>query len=413
MSEGIPNILELKPAIKNYAWGLKDPKCWVARFSSNDQNTPPFAEAWFGAHPNGPAIVSLEKKKVALDRLVSEHQNQILGTQEKNFFEGRLPVLPKILSIGEPLSIQLHPSEKDAKRLHESNPQNYPDPFAKDEASVALQEVELLHSLLNFEKILENSKKFSEFGDLIPDTCWSEALSENRRGNGARASAIIFQTLLSMDQNQITEKSRAIYKQLRSKQAACLLSPIEEWILKLENIYPNGDKGVFCFLLFNYVKLVPGEAISLHTGTPHAYLSGELLEVMKPSDNVIRCALTEKYVDLEELGRCLDYDSKGPEIITPLNAAEDPNVQQYLFDSQGFRVEIVEGCPKPLYKQTRDSVHIAVSLSARGTIQESCSEEKLKIFPASSFLICAKAKDFSIKLENGMLALFSYRPDLA
>jgi mannose-6-phosphate isomerase len=43
------------------------------------------------------------------------------------------------------------------------------------------------------------------------------------------------------------------------------------------------------------VRLEPFEAIYLAANEPHAYVSGELVEVMATSDNVIRAGLTPKF----------------------------------------------------------------------------------------------------------------------
>jgi Phosphomannose isomerase type I len=43
------------------------------------------------------------------------------------------------------------------------------------------------------------------------------------------------------------------------------------------------------------VQLAPGEAIYLAANEPHAYISGELVECMATSDNVIRAGLTPKF----------------------------------------------------------------------------------------------------------------------
>lgn len=43
------------------------------------------------------------------------------------------------------------------------------------------------------------------------------------------------------------------------------------------------------------VRLAPGEAIYLAANEPHAYVSGELVECMAASDNVIRAGLTPKF----------------------------------------------------------------------------------------------------------------------
>ena len=64
--------------------------------------------------------------------------------------------------------------------------------------------------------------------------------------------------------------------------------------------YP-GDVGVVLAMLLNYVRLEPGEAIFLAAGNVHAYLRGMGVEILANSDNVLRCGLTSKHIDVPEL----------------------------------------------------------------------------------------------------------------
>ena len=84
------------------------------------------------------------------------------------------------------------------------------------------------------------------------------------------------------------------------------LTEKEQVILSLERQYPE-DVGVLAALLFNYVKLSPGEAIYIGANEPHAYLSGECIECMATSDNVVRAGLTPKYRDVQTLCSMLTY----------------------------------------------------------------------------------------------------------
>ena len=68
-----------------------------------------------------------------------------------------------------------------------------------------------------------------------------------------------------------------------------------------------GDVGAVLALLLNYVHLEPGEAIYLGAGNVHAYLRGTGVEIMANSDNVLRCGLTPKHVDVPELLKITDF----------------------------------------------------------------------------------------------------------
>lgn len=85
-----------------------------------------------------------------------------------------------------------------------------------------------------------------------------------------------------------------------------MLTEKEELALQLEQQYPN-DIGVISSFFFNFVKLIPGEALHIGANEPHAYISGECVECMATSDNVVRAGLTPKYKDVQTLCSMLAY----------------------------------------------------------------------------------------------------------
>lgn len=86
----------------------------------------------------------------------------------------------------------------------------------------------------------------------------------------------------------------------------CALTPVELLILRLHQQYP-GDKGVFAPLFMNYLCLSPGDSFFIGANELHAYVSGECIECMALSDNVVRAGLTPKYKDCETLCQILHY----------------------------------------------------------------------------------------------------------
>lgn len=84
----------------------------------------------------------------------------------------------------------------------------------------------------------------------------------------------------------------------------------------LAHHYP-GDPGVIAAMLLNYVQLQPGEALFLGAGIPHAYLNGLGVEIMANSDNVLRCGLTPKHVDVPELLRVVRFEASDPGVLRP------------------------------------------------------------------------------------------------
>ena len=89
--------------------------------------------------------------------------------------------------------------------------------------------------------------------------------------------------------------------------------------LRLQAQYP-GDVGVLAAYFLNFLTLEDGQAIALGANEPHAYLSGDLVECMATSDNVVRAGLTPKPRDTDTLCASLTYATGAPAILggTPL-----------------------------------------------------------------------------------------------
>jgi len=83
---------------------------------------------------------------------------------------------------------------------------------------------------------------------------------------------------------------------------------LADLVIRLHDQFP-GDIGVFCPFVLNYVELEKGEAIFLGAGEPHAYVSGDIMECMAASDNVIRAGLTPKLRDIPNLVSSLTYET--------------------------------------------------------------------------------------------------------
>ncbi|HTD94995.1 MAG TPA: hypothetical protein VK644_14315, partial [Chitinophagaceae bacterium] len=67
--------------------------------------------------------------------------------------------------------------------------------------------------------------------------------------------------------------------------------------------------------LFNLVQLRRGESVFQDAGVPHAYLSGQNVEIMASSDNVLRGGLTRKHIDVPELLRHVKCEPTYPHIL--------------------------------------------------------------------------------------------------
>lgn len=77
-------------------------------------------------------------------------------------------------------------------------------------------------------------------------------------------------------------------------------------IRRLNGQFPN-DIGLFVFFFLNFVTMEPGEAMFLKADDIHAYISGDIIECMASSDNVVRAGFTPKFKDVETLTNMLTY----------------------------------------------------------------------------------------------------------
>jgi mannose-6-phosphate isomerase len=102
----------------------------------------------------------------------------------------------------------------------------------------------------------------------------------------------------------------------------------------IQNFCTEGhfDKGVFSIYLLNIVHLKKGEGIYQPQGLLHAYLEGQNVEIMANSDNVLRAGLTDKYMDVPELLKHVQFVATQPEVLKPSGSLETvltPPVEEF------------------------------------------------------------------------------------
>lgn len=113
----------------------------------------------------------------------------------------------------------------------------------------------------------------------------------------------LFTNFISCPMEVINNSLNQMITRLESIQT---LTSLQKLILRLNQQYPN-DIGVFSPLFTNYIQLQPGQSFFIGANELHAYLSGECVECMALSDNVVRAGLTPKFKDCETLCNMLVY----------------------------------------------------------------------------------------------------------
>ena len=169
-------VFKLEGKIQHYAWGGAAYLPQLLHLENPDKK--PFAEYWMGAHDNAPAeLIEEDGSKVSLNEYIRKHPEDSLGTYTMGRF-GRLPYLLKILDVKDMLSIQVHPTKRNAElefaaenkkgvALNAPN-RNYKDDNHKPELMLALSDFYLLHGFKPEDELLETLHAVPELSFLAP-----------------------------------------------------------------------------------------------------------------------------------------------------------------------------------------------------------------------------------------------------
>jgi len=279
-------VRPIEGVLRRYEWGSRTA---IPELLGVEPDGRPAAELWFGAHPDDPSPAG----DVALDDLIAADPAGTLGRVVADRFGPHLPFLLKILAAETALSIQVHPTleqaragfaAEDAAGVDLTAPQrNYHDPNHKPELLSALTPFE---ALCGFRPVLATRTLLADLA--VPEL---EYLADALGGDDPLRAGFVAALTLDDPGPAVAAVSERVAgvedERVRGVQLAAADFP--------------GDVGVLVALLLNYVRLAPGEAIFLGAGNVHAYLRGAGVEIMANSDNVLRCGLTPKHVDVPEL----------------------------------------------------------------------------------------------------------------
>jgi len=274
-----------------------------------------------GTHPSNPS------KDVATGRtlldLVQDNQALMSSSISKRY-EGKLPFLFKVLSINKALSIQAHPNKQLAEQLHAKDPEHYPDDNHKPEMTIAITPFdglcgfrplnEIAHFLQTVPTLrkLVGEEEAAKFEKAVQGQEATEDSAKTQENKKALQAA--FTSLMKSSQEEIAQAAPELIKQAKAEGAKFAGEggpsndgqELADLMVRLNGQFPD-DIGLFVTFFLNYVKLEVGEAMFLKADDIHAYLSGEIIECMASSDNVIRAGFTPKFKDVDTLTTTLTY----------------------------------------------------------------------------------------------------------
>jgi mannose-6-phosphate isomerase len=303
-------MLLLDNPVQRYAWGRHD---GLSQALGTAPSGGPEAELWVGTHPRGSSVVAagpLAGRSLA--EVVAVDPERWLGPVRAARGERGLPFLLKILAIGEPLSLQAHPTEAQARvgfAREESTgvpidapERTYRDRSAKPEVLVALEEVV---ALCGFRAPRAAATLVRELGDAASPLAMLLEVSDDPLEDGLA-------WLLQLDAATAAQVVAAAV--VASASAPTTDDAPDDpwaWVRSLAARHP-GDPTCVAPLLLEIVHLDAWDAVHLPAGNLHAYLRGLGIEIMASSDNVLRGGLTPKHIDVPELLHVLRFEPGVP-----------------------------------------------------------------------------------------------------
>ncbi|WVF69655.1 mannose-6-phosphate isomerase, class I [Kwoniella sp. CBS 6097] len=317
----IERIARLIAHPNQYPWGKVGNDSMAARLTKNASEEgftvnpkEPYAELWMGTHPTNPTSLR-SSPETLLSTYLTQHP-ELLGTSASKFrppFDGakgsetedqttgHVPFLFKVLTCKQALPLQIHPNKDLAKKLHEEDPEKYPDVNHKPEIAVCLSGSFLgFASFRPYSQIVKFLTTVPEIKSL-PSALQStiESFTSSPTGDNLRP---VWEGFLKLSDNEAVVKEFTARVKKEREDAFSGLEGEGFSLKEKGNLvkavvnsghYYHGDGGLFSTLFFlNLVELKKGEGMYVGADGPHAWLDGEIVELMAISDNVLNVGFT-------------------------------------------------------------------------------------------------------------------------
>jgi mannose-6-phosphate isomerase len=388
-------VLVLENPIQNYAWGSRTAIAELLGRKAPSER--PEAELWIGAHPKAPSRIAEPAGLGTLDAAIQDDPVGLLGADVCDRFGNELPFLFKVLAAAEPLSIQAHPNQEQARggwnrENAEGVPldaprRNYRDPNHKPELVCALTPFVALKGFRPLDETVRALEPLAR-----PEL--RDEVGRVARERNAAALRALFARLMTLD----PEERAPILKRAAAEAARRSSDPGWHWVKRLLEKYP-GDVGALAPLYLNLVALEPGEALYLAAGELHAYLEGTALEIMANSDNVLRGGLTPKHVDVQELMATLVFEPQQAAVLKP--EAPAPGETSFVTPAREFELGFVELSPGRPHSGAGGRLEILLQLSGSARLEADGRETVLQ--RGSTVLVPAASTSYVLE-GSGRLA---------
>lgn len=395
-------FLALRNPIRSYAWGSHT--AIPELLGQPSPSVEPQAELWMGDHPQAPSDVCVDGGWISLREWIARDPKAVVGAGGDGS-PGDLPFLFKVLAAGQPLSIQTHPDAAQARAgfareealgiPRDAPHRNYRDTNPKPEILYALTPFHVLRGFRSTSAILGHFDRagladFEPLGALTDGGLDPSVALERffRRMMDLPQGTMdgVLERLMARAATEARDDSRAVDSRYED--------PLH-WIPRFLELYP-GDRGALGPLYLELFTLQPGQAIHTGPGVPHAYLDGCGIELMVSSDNVLRCGLTPKHVDVPELVSVLRFEPQPPMVLDGSTARAGERL--YAYPEGGLllsRLDVTARTPAVV----GDSGGPEILLCTEGRAIGRSAEESLEVRRGDSFLVPAASQPSTLEGE--------------
>jgi len=275
------SVIQLKCNCNNYPWGKVGKQSLAARLCEKTnpdfklEDGKEYAEMWMGTYPELPSY-SL-KTGEDLQAILDKNKDSLIGKTVVDKFGSNLPFLPKILSIAKALPLQIHPDIELSQKLHEKDPEKFTDPNHKPEIAVALSRFE---AFVGFKQLgdIQHLMKLERLQQFMPQSMGQQFTDDTLRE--------ICRNMLKAPESNVAAALKGILSTPSEYYAH--QSYILDLARRLREQYGSHDNGnLVALVCMNYIVLEAGSALYIPADGIHAYLSGDIVECMARSNNVL------------------------------------------------------------------------------------------------------------------------------
>lgn len=362
----VAKVLQLKCKCNEYPWGKQGSKSIAARLCAQTPGTDfkideseCYSEMWMGTYPVLPSYVVGTGED--LQDVIDKHPDELLGKDiVKKFGHSKLPYLPKVLSIAKALPLQLHPNRSMSEELHKKDPDQFTDPNHKPEIAVALGDFEAFVGFKPLEQI-EKLMKLEPLQQFLPTV--KKPSFDNQQ------LKYLVGAILKADDDVIAKVQEDLKKLPKDSFGPDTYIP--EMIPRLQGQFDKTDPGIIVALItMNYLQLKAGESIYIPADGIHAYLSGDIIECMARSNNVLNtgfCPSAERNsVDL--FTSCLTFTPHDPQepILKEENFKGSKNSKTTAYDPPMSEFTMLRTQLKSGEKETVEPIGPSVMIATKG-----------------------------------------------